>query len=90
MVAFGIFGATEIEGFRSRPLRRPHHREPLNVASLETAVRRRSGRLQRDHDEAFAEYLHERVRPEWGYGLKEEDLIQEKYRGIRPAAGYPA
>ena len=44
--------------------------------------------------EAFAEYLHERVRREWGYGLKEhltkEDLIQEKYRGIRPAAGYPA
>ncbi|MBV8212942.1 MAG: methionine synthase, partial [Verrucomicrobia bacterium] len=44
--------------------------------------------------EAFAEYLHERVRREWGYGLTEhltkEDLIQEKYRGIRPAAGYPA
>jgi 5-methyltetrahydrofolate--homocysteine methyltransferase len=44
--------------------------------------------------EAFAEYLHERVRREWSYGQKEkltkEDLIQEKYRGIRPAAGYPA
>jgi len=44
--------------------------------------------------EAFAEYLHERVRREWGFGLTEhltkEDLIQEKYRGIRPAAGYPA
>ncbi|MFY9987551.1 MAG: methionine synthase [Chthoniobacterales bacterium] len=44
--------------------------------------------------EAFAEYLHEKVRREWGYGLTEhltrEDLIQEKYRGIRPAAGYPA
>jgi 5-methyltetrahydrofolate--homocysteine methyltransferase len=44
--------------------------------------------------EAFAEYLHERVRREWRYGLTEhltkEDLIQEKYRGIRPAAGYPA
>src|SRR6266545_1361124 len=44
--------------------------------------------------EAFAEYLHKRVREEWGYGngenLGTEDLIGEKYRGIRPAAGYPA
>ena len=44
--------------------------------------------------EAFAECLHKRVREEWGYGLHEnlsnDDLIHEKYRGIRPAAGYPA
>jgi 5-methyltetrahydrofolate--homocysteine methyltransferase len=44
--------------------------------------------------EAFAECLHKRVRDEWGYGcaegLSNADLIQEKYRGIRPAAGYPA
>jgi 5-methyltetrahydrofolate--homocysteine methyltransferase len=44
--------------------------------------------------EAFAECLHKQVREEWGYGRKEglsnADLIQEKYRGIRPAAGYPA
>jgi len=44
--------------------------------------------------EAFAECLHKRVRSEWGYGcgegLSSADLIQEKYRGIRPAAGYPA
>jgi 5-methyltetrahydrofolate--homocysteine methyltransferase len=44
--------------------------------------------------EAFAEYLHARVRREWGYGKSESltpaDLIEEKYRGIRPAAGYPA
>jgi len=44
--------------------------------------------------EAFAEYLHKKVRCEWGYGcgenLSNEDLIHEKYRGIRPAAGYPA
>jgi 5-methyltetrahydrofolate--homocysteine methyltransferase len=44
--------------------------------------------------EAFAECLHQRVRVEWGYGRDEQlspgDLIQEKYRGIRPAAGYPA
>ena len=44
--------------------------------------------------EAFAEYLHKRVREEWGYGrgedLTSEQLIREEYRGIRPAAGYPA
>ncbi|SEO75680.1 methionine synthase [Aquisalimonas asiatica] len=45
--------------------------------------------------EAFAEHLHERVRKEyWGYqpdeDLANEDLIKEKYQGIRPAAGYPA
>src|SRR5262249_28740657 len=66
-------------------------------------------KFERDHDdynsimtkalgdrlaEAFAEFLHKRVREEWGYGRAEnlgnEDLIREKYRGIRPAAGYPA
>ncbi len=44
--------------------------------------------------EAFAEYLHHRARKEWGYGKSEnltvEEIIREKYRGIRPAAGYPA
>jgi 5-methyltetrahydrofolate--homocysteine methyltransferase len=43
--------------------------------------------------EAFAECLHKRVRAEWGYGVDENlnnrELIEEKYRGIRPAAGYP-
>jgi 5-methyltetrahydrofolate--homocysteine methyltransferase len=43
--------------------------------------------------EAFAECLHKRVRDEWGYGLgenlKPEDFIHERYRGIRPAPGYP-
>jgi 5-methyltetrahydrofolate--homocysteine methyltransferase len=66
-------------------------------------------RFERDHDdyhaimvkaladrlaEAFAEYLHERARREWGYEagkeLSTEDLVAEKYRGIRPAFGYPA
>jgi 5-methyltetrahydrofolate--homocysteine methyltransferase len=66
-------------------------------------------RFEREHDdynsimtkaladrlaEAFAEWLHERVRAEWGYGeaekLTNEDLIRERYRGIRPAPGYPA
>jgi 5-methyltetrahydrofolate--homocysteine methyltransferase len=65
--------------------------------------------FERDHDdygsilakalsdrlaEAFAEWLHRRVRAEWGYARDEnlsvEELIKERYRGIRPAAGYPA
>jgi 5-methyltetrahydrofolate--homocysteine methyltransferase len=44
--------------------------------------------------EAFAERLHKQARDDMGYGLSEqftnEDLIAEKYRGIRPAPGYPA
>ncbi|MGB1042190.1 MAG: methionine synthase [Tenacibaculum sp.] len=45
--------------------------------------------------EAFAEYLHHRVRTQhWGYAsneaLSNEDLIKEAYKGIRPAPGYPA
>jgi 5-methyltetrahydrofolate--homocysteine methyltransferase len=44
--------------------------------------------------EAFAEYLHKEARIAWGFGRDEQlsnaDLTREKYRGIRPAAGYPA
>jgi 5-methyltetrahydrofolate--homocysteine methyltransferase len=44
--------------------------------------------------EAFAEHLHREARREWGYGraeaLSPEELIAERYRGIRPAFGYPA
>ena len=45
--------------------------------------------------EAFAEHLHEKVRKEyWGYAVDEsfsnEDLVKEKYIGIRPAPGYPS
>ncbi len=44
--------------------------------------------------EAFAERMHKEVRDLWGYGktenLTNDDLIREKYRGIRPAPGYPA
>src|SRR5581483_7107134 len=66
-------------------------------------------RFKKDHDDynaimaealadrladAFAEYLHERARKDWGYGLDEHlskpDLVAEKYRGTRPAAGYPS
>ena len=44
--------------------------------------------------EAFAEWLHARCAAEWGYGAGEhlgpDDLAAERYRGIRPAFGYPA
>ena len=44
--------------------------------------------------EASAEYLHAQARKDWGYGEREElsfdDVIAEKFRGIRPAYGYPA
>ncbi|MFN8610090.1 MAG: methionine synthase [Vulcanimicrobiota bacterium] len=44
--------------------------------------------------EALAEFLHLKVRHQWGYGQDEkleiQDLIKERYRGIRPAPGYPA
>jgi 5-methyltetrahydrofolate--homocysteine methyltransferase len=44
--------------------------------------------------EAFAEYLHAQARKDWGYGEEEhltmQDIVAEKFRGIRPAFGYPA
>ena len=44
--------------------------------------------------EAFAECLHKKARDLWGFGqtenLSSEELIREKYRGIRPAPGYPS
>jgi 5-methyltetrahydrofolate--homocysteine methyltransferase len=44
--------------------------------------------------EAFAEWLHKQVRDAWGYGLTEDlkpsQMVEETYRGIRPAPGYPA
>jgi 5-methyltetrahydrofolate--homocysteine methyltransferase len=43
--------------------------------------------------EAFAEFLHDQARRDWGYQtgpVPAEDLVQERYRGIRPAFGYPA
>ncbi len=44
--------------------------------------------------QALAESLHELARRDWGYGqgerLSKDELIAEKYRGIRPAAGYPS
>ncbi|HEY8923287.1 MAG TPA: vitamin B12 dependent-methionine synthase activation domain-containing protein, partial [Polyangia bacterium] len=68
-----------VEGFRAR-------HDDYNAIMAEALADRLA--------EAFAEYLHQRVRKEWGYGdgedLTKEQLIKEEYRGIRPAAGYPA
>ncbi len=74
------FGLQELcEGFRAK-------HDDYNAIMAEALADRLA--------EAFAEYLHERARKEWGYGkseaLSKTDLIAEKYRGIRPAAGYPA
>jgi 5-methyltetrahydrofolate--homocysteine methyltransferase len=74
------FGLKELaDGFRAR-------QDDYNAIMAEALADRLA--------EAFAECLHQRVRREWGYGKDEnltpKDLIAEKYRGIRPAAGYPA
>ena len=79
---------------------RRHRRHRRRRAGAQ--VRAGSRRLQRDHGEgacrpaaeASAEYLHLQVRKDWGYGEQEhlslDDVIGEKFRGIRPAYGYPA
>jgi 5-methyltetrahydrofolate--homocysteine methyltransferase len=74
------FGLKELcDGFRAR-------QDDYNAIMAEALADRLA--------EAFAECLHERVRKEWGYGKSEAftpaELIAEQYRGIRPAAGYPA
>ncbi len=81
LFAVGIFGAEE----RVNAMKAAH--DDYNAILLQSL----SDRLA----EAFAEHLHERVRKEfWAYEpeekLSNDDLINEKYRGIRPAPGYPA
>lgn len=81
LFAVGVFGAEE----RVNEMKAAH--DDYNAILLQSL----SDRLA----EAFAEHLHERVRKEyWGYEpqeqLSNDDLIAEKYRGIRPAPGYPA
>jgi 5-methyltetrahydrofolate--homocysteine methyltransferase len=81
LFAVGIFGAEE----RVNAMKAAH--DDYNAILLQSL----SDRLA----EAFAEHLHERVRKEyWGYEpqeqLSNDELIAEKYRGIRPAPGYPA
>jgi 5-methyltetrahydrofolate--homocysteine methyltransferase len=82
----GAFAVTA--GLGIEPVLERFHKEHDDYQSI--LVKALADRLA----EAFAEMLHARVRREWGYGrtenLKPEDLIEEKYRGIRPAPGYPA
>ena len=76
-------------GFGTRELAEAYEQDMDDYSAI--MIKALSDRLA----EAFAEYLHEVVRTEyWGYTAKEdftnEELIREKYRGIRPAPGYPA
>jgi 5-methyltetrahydrofolate--homocysteine methyltransferase len=78
--AVGIFGAEELaERFRE---------ESDDYSAI--LVKALADRFA----EAYAEYLHERARRAWGFGddenLTKADLLAERYRGIRPAFGYPA
>jgi len=82
----GMFACTA--GHGCDELARRYDREHDDYSSI--MVKALADRLA----EAFAEWLHARVRGEWGYGrderLSTEDLLEERYRGIRPAPGYPA
>ncbi|MCP5522539.1 MAG: methionine synthase [Verrucomicrobiales bacterium] len=82
----GAFAVTAGLGVEERVARFKAAQDDYNAIMLEALADRLA--------EAFAEYLHRRVRGEWGYGhdenLSNEGLIAEQYRGIRPAAGYPA
>ncbi|HVN38767.1 MAG TPA: methionine synthase [Myxococcota bacterium] len=81
--AFAVTSGIEAEGLAAKFERELDDYNAIMVKAL-------ADRLA----EAFAEWLHARVRREWGYGAGEtftnEDLIAERYRGIRPAFGYPA
>ena len=83
---FGAFAVTSGHGLKELVEKFKADHDDYNAIMAEALADRLA--------EAFAEFLHQRVRQEWGYGKNEnfstEDLIGEKYRGIRPAAGYPA
>ncbi|PWB51661.1 MAG: methionine synthase, partial [Nitrosomonadales bacterium] len=83
----GAFAVTAGIGIDARVAEYEKHHDDYSAIMLKALADRLA--------EAFAELLHERVRREfWGYAadeaLSNEDLIEEKYRGIRPAPGYPA
>ncbi|MCS6988977.1 MAG: methionine synthase [Chloroherpetonaceae bacterium] len=84
---FGMFAVTA--GIGAEELAKKYERENDDYSAI--MVKALADRLA----EAFAEYLHERVRKEfWGYAPNEkftnDELIKEAYQGIRPAPGYPA
>jgi 5-methyltetrahydrofolate--homocysteine methyltransferase len=82
----GAFAVTAGHGCQELAERFDKEQDPYNSIMVKALADRLA--------EAFAEYLHKQARAEWGYGkdekLSPEELIQEKYRGIRPAPGYPA
>jgi len=82
----GAFAVTSGIGLKELVVRFKAKHDDYNAIMAEAVADRLA--------EAFAECLHKRVREECGYGCSEklsnEDLIQEKYRGVRPAPGYPA
>jgi 5-methyltetrahydrofolate--homocysteine methyltransferase len=82
----GAFAATA--GLRAEALSRTFEQEHDDYNAI--MVKALADRLA----EACAEWLHERARRDWGYGVSEQltqaDLLAERYRGIRPAFGYPA
>jgi 5-methyltetrahydrofolate--homocysteine methyltransferase len=82
----GGFAVTSGIGLRELVLKFKAEHDDYNAIMAEAVADRLA--------EAFAECLHKRVRDEWGFGRDEnlapEDFIHEKYRGIRPAPGYPA
>jgi 5-methyltetrahydrofolate--homocysteine methyltransferase len=81
--AFAVTSGTETEAL-ARDFERAH--DDYNAIMVKALADRLA--------EAFAECLHRRARRDWSYGRQEdlsnEELISEKYRGIRPAYGYPA
>ena len=83
---FGAFAVTSGHGLKEliEHFRADH--DDYNVIMAEALADRLA--------EAFAECLHKRVRDAFGYGksegLTDQEIIEEKYRGIRPAPGYPA
>jgi 5-methyltetrahydrofolate--homocysteine methyltransferase len=82
----GAFAVTA--GLGAEELAAGHEKEHDDYAAI--MVKALADRLA----EALAEWLHRKARADWGYGAGEslsiEELIREKYRGIRPAPGYPA
>ncbi|HSD67820.1 MAG TPA: vitamin B12 dependent-methionine synthase activation domain-containing protein, partial [Vicinamibacteria bacterium] len=82
----GAFAVTA--GLGAEALVARHEKEHDDYAAI--MVKALADRLA----EALAEWLHRKARADWGYGggetLSIADLIREKYRGIRPAPGYPA
>ena len=82
----GAFAVTAGDGIESLVARFKADHDDYSVIMVEALADRLA--------EAFAELLHQKARRDWGYGkdegLSTDELIAEKYRGIRPAAGYPA